>query len=104
MKVTFANACCSGGGVYLYIGSLDNGLFFLASDDYVSFDISIVDTQPDFENGFYNDFLGSHAVNFFEGEADNERKLFLSVLKWILKNKPEGNYCKSDLEARLERF
>lgn len=104
MKVTFANACCSGGGVYLYIGSLDNGLYFIASDNYISFDILLVDVVPDFENSFYNDFMESHAVDFLKCKANSERSLFRSVLKWILKNNPEGNYCKSDLKARLGKF
>lgn len=98
-NVVFANACYSGGGIYLYIGKLNNGMFFIASDEG---DLSIMDKEPTFD--YDMDFFNAHVVEYVDSESKEFSRDFKAILNWILSNNPSGNYNKAELESRIMRY
>ena len=98
MIVTFANACYSGGGIYLYNGALEDGRYFLASDD---FGIALFDVMPDFD--YDMSFFDAHVIDFIEIDSEDHKVLFSSIFSWIETNQPEGNYNIEEIKARKEK-
>lgn len=98
-NVTYANACYSGGGIYIYIGKLKNDMFFIASDEN---DLSIMDKEPTFD--YDMDFFNAHVVEYIDSDTIEFTQGFKAILNWILENNPEGNYSRTDLKNRLSKF
>lgn len=105
LKIENVTPIYTGGGIYVYIGELSDGNYFIASDqsfvgDY--FDIRIVDENPaDYEEDFINvTWQEEHLVSdVVGGEA---REFTIQLLEWVLENCPEGNYQLGDIEAMLD--
>lgn len=95
MKVTFANACYSGGGIYLYIGALNDGKYFFASDE---FGAVYMDVMPDFN--YTMEFFDSHCIGYIEDDSEELKELFTLIYKWIEENAPEGNHNIDELSDR----
>ena len=105
LKIENVTPIYTGGGIYVYIGELSDGNYFIASDqsfvgDY--FDIRIVDENPaDYEEDFCDvTWQEEHLVSdVVGGEA---REFTIQLLEWVLENHPEGNYQLGDIEAMLD--
>lgn len=91
----------TGGNSYCFIGQTDTG-YFLATD--AEYDIRMVNTNPwlaphwdkiweyDWQKKhIVQDVLHKDALVFFE-----------AMLKWIMTNRPDGNYDMNDILARLQ--
>lgn len=98
-NIVYANACYSGGGIYIYIGKLDNGTFFIASDEG---DLTIMDTEPTFD--YDMDYFNDHVVEYVDSDTVEFSQNFKAILNWILTNKPEGNYSSSEIYSRILKY
>jgi hypothetical protein len=96
-KIKNANACYTGGGIYIYYGELENGLFFRACDDWESIEICNADTSTE-EADFY-EFYENHTIESIGG--NDYISFWNNMLLWIIHNAPKGNYNASELENRI---
>lgn len=103
MKYSFKKVypCYSGGGIYLFVGQLADDTSFVA--DGLGFDTRLLDTnvfKVDWDNELWDaDWQESHKV----ADLDDTKSLefFEDMLKWIIANKPEGNYNTHDMKNLL---
>lgn len=96
-----ATACYTGGGIYIYYGQLESGLYFRMWDDCET--IYICDADTSAEEAEYTEFYEQHTREELTGEAF---KIFWNqTLLHIINGKPAfdkwSNYQKSDLEHRI---
>lgn len=94
MKVKTANACYTGGSIYVFYGELENGNYFMF-DSFYEF-IEVFDTEIDLEESFYSEWMDEHRVTTLTGEE--AFKLCEAALNWIISNRPDGNYSVEDIE------
>ena len=96
-----ATACYTGGGIYIYYGQLESGLYFRAWDECEA--AYICDTDTSTEEAEYNEFYEQHTTAELTGEAF--KTFWNQMLLHIIGGKPAfdkwNNYQKSDLERRL---
>lgn len=105
-KVVAAEASYTGGGIYVFLGELSDGTYFIA--DYPYFDLRIVNEDP--RPTYWDDDADTSAGYVPWQEAhlikdipnDTTKKFFKDMFKWILKNDPEGNYNSGDIEDMLD--
>lgn len=97
MDIKNANACYTGGGIYIYYGQLENGLYFRACDEWEEIEICNADTRT--EEADYYEFYQEHSVKTLVG--DLYEKFWNDMLNWILSNNPSGNYSEFELEERI---
>ena len=100
-KIKSATACYTGGGIYIFYGQLESGLFFRAWDECEA--AYICDTDTSTEEAEYAEFYEQHAVQEITGEAF---EIFWNqILSHIIGGGPAfdkwSNYLKSDLEERM---
>ena len=96
-QIETATAIYTGGGIYIYRGKLKNGLYFSSCDTWESVVFCNADTYTD--EADYMEFYEQHQVEEITGK---EYELFFNkMLKWIIKNEPDGNYMSPDLERRI---
>ena len=103
MNIAYANAECSGGGIYIYFGALDDGNYFLADDSYMEY-VQFLDTDPSkvFDESLYPEWQNNHRIGDYSGQ---KAKDFLKdVLSWICDSRPSGNYNVTELESRLAKL
>jgi len=101
-KVKSANACYTGGGIYMYYGKLNNGNHFLCWTDWEEYVLELdadPGTDENIEEAGYEDWQQAHTVR--ELPVMESYKTLLSALKWIVKNEPVGNYSVSDMERDI---
>jgi hypothetical protein len=96
-----ATACYTGGGIYIYYGQLENGLFFRTWDECETVYICNSDTST--EEAEHADFYELHTVEEITGEAF--KAFFNQIISHVLNEGPVFdewcNYSKSDLEHRI---
>ena len=97
MKIKNANACYTGGGIYIYYGQLENGLFFRACDDWDFIELCNADTST--ENADYIEFYEEHSKGTIVGKE--YEILWNNMILWIMHHAPQGNYNINDLEKRI---
>lgn len=95
----------SGGGIYLFLGELNNGNSFIADTNCYSVRIldlgtCSIDSVSD-EELFQTDFQEYHLVK--DLNEPESLLFFLKVLKWTLDNFPKGNYTIADIESHFEK-
>lgn len=98
LKIKECNACYTGGGFYLFTGILEDGRYFVCDNecefiDYLSEPFNVEDSSYTDEK-WDSIFLGS----------DERKECFVDVLKWIINNKPSGNYQLEDIKKILSDF
>jgi hypothetical protein len=96
-KIKNANACYTGGGIYVYYGELENGLFFRACDGWEFIELCNADTST--EEADYIEFYDEHRVETLNGCEFNA--FWNKMLNHIVENRPDGNYQAYELEKRL---
>ncbi len=97
-----ATATYTGGGIYIYTGQLDNGDYFMSNDSFVEYvEFFNADPYAEFEESCSEEWQSRHHIGDYSG-TDAER-FYKEVLKWIIANKPEGNYQVYELETRLSK-
>lgn len=98
-KIFRATAYYTGGGIYAYYGTLDNGQHFITSDDWEG-TILITDEKPEAENIGDVDWQEQHGIIELYDHAD----FMVKVIDWILTNKPVDNYDDGELQHRLAKY
>jgi hypothetical protein len=100
-KIKTATACYTGGGLYIYYGQLESGLYFSAYDEWES--VYICDADTSVEEAQYETFYDQHTVE--ELTKDNFRSFWNAMLLHIinggLSHGEWHNYLTSDLEERI---
>lgn len=98
-NVKKATAEYTGGGFYRYTGSLGNGLYFMAADDWMDY-VLILDADPDedFDQAGYEDWQNAH--RFSEMCGKDAEDFLKAVFEWIIAITPDGNYCTGDIIER----
>ena len=99
MKIKHATAIYTGGGIYIYYGQLNNGLYFRAGDGWEWISICDADTSVDDAN--YIEFYEEHEIENLVN--DDYVSFWNNMLKWIIDNKPDGNYISCELEDRITK-
>jgi len=91
--------CYSGGGIYIFTGSLSNGDYFISSSDM--YDIRLINVNPDdydlCEEVCMAEWQEEHLVRDYECGSDESRQFILDMFEWILEHRPEGDYLESDI-------
>ena len=105
MKIKNVNPEYTGGNIYCFTGELENGNYFLAdcpiSADY--YDLRIVNENPD--NYDSNDvWTEEWQMDHFVKDITHCKGFIKDMLKWIIKNKPSGNYLVYDMQTILENI
>ena len=100
-KIKTATACYTGGGIYIYYGQLETGLFFRAVDDWDV--IYICDSNTEAEEAEYSEFYEAHAVEEITG--DNFKNFWNTMLSHILDGGAAhgrwSNFSPSELKDRI---
>ena len=65
MKIKNATAIYTGGGIYIYYGQLENGLFFRACDGWDF--IELCDSDTSTEEADYYEFYEEHSQGTISG-------------------------------------
>lgn len=103
-KIKTATAVYTGGGVYIYYGQLESGLYFRAVDDWDV--IWICDADTEAEEADYGEFYDAHTVEEITTESEDFKIFWNAMLDHILGGKPThgkwSNFSASDLEHRYE--
>ena len=101
-KIKTATAVYTGGGIYIYYGQLESGLYFRTFDD--SEVIYICNSDTEAEEADHGEFYEAHTVEELTGE---DFKIFWNTMlthiingcaahgKWL-------NFSKDELENRFE--
>lgn len=101
-KIKSATACYTGGGIYIYYGQLENGLYFRSTDFWDV--IWICDSDTEAEEADYSEFYEAHTVEEITNE-DEHKAFFNAIISHILDGKPAhgdfNNYDPGDLVARI---
>ena len=96
-----ATACYTGGGIYIYYGQLESGLYFRTWDECETVYICNSDTST--EDAEYSEFYEQHTTEELTKEAF--KAFWNQILLHIIDGKPPfdkwSNYQKSDLINRI---
>ncbi len=100
-KIETATACYTGGGIYIYYGQLESGLYFLACDECEA--ISICDADTSTEEAQYPEWQEQHTVEELMGENFEcfWNAMLLHIINGGLSYDEWHNYLTSDLEERI---
>lgn len=96
-NIKTATAIYTGGGIYIYYGQLENGLYFRACDGWDIISICNADTSTD--DAEYGEFYDKHEIGTINGYQFEE--FFNDMILWIMHEKPDGNYNVDELEKRM---
>ena len=96
-KIKTATADYTGGGIYIYYGQLENGLYFRTCDVWES--IAICTEPTDTEEADYQEFFDEYMTEELTGST--YETLWDEIIEWIIMNGPKGNYIDYELENRL---
>lgn len=99
-KIKTLTACYTGGGIYIYYGQLENGLYFRSADEWGCIAICTEDTSV--EAADFPDFYDKYMI---EEIIDNRYNDFMTQFyEIIIDKKPAGNYCITEMETRYQRL
>lgn len=98
----------TGGGIYCFLGQIDDCTWFLASD--AEYDVVILNSDPwlavDNETGeqlcWFSDWQEEHLIENLDEQDSLD--FFSDMLNWIEDNEPNGNYLMSELELDMEEI
>ena len=84
-KIKEAEYAYTGGGIYVIVGELENGNFFMHDASF--YDTRILTERPDFENDdvWYPEWQEEHLIEDLNTKKDGAF-FFLQAYKWIKKN------------------
>ncbi len=90
----------TGGGIYCFLGQIDDNRYFMADDD--CFGVMIVDSDPTlaYEECWYADWQEEHKIE--ELDEDDSLSFFREMLIWIMYHEPKGNYDMDEIERDFE--
>lgn len=93
-----ANAEYTGGGIYRFTAQLNDKRFVLGNTEWD--EIYITDEDPDTtEESWYSEWCDKHIMETLKDEKYAE--MINELIKWILENKPDGNYQAWEIERYI---
>lgn len=92
MKINDVTTEYTGGGIYIFMGELDNGIYFMCDDMYINF--LNADPRKAGEAVYYIEWQEEHEADF----EVNFPNFFIYMCEWIEANKPY------DYDASIERM
>ena len=96
-----ATACYTGGGIYIYYGQLESGLYFRTCDDCEM--VYICDSNTSTEEAEHSEFYEQHTIEELTGEIF--KAFWNQIILHVINGKPAfdkwNNYQKSDLDRRI---
>lgn len=102
-KIKTATAVYTGGGIYIYYGQLESGLFFRTFDD--SEVIYICNSDTEAEEADHSEFYEAHTVEEITG--DEFRDFWNAMLSHIINGCAAhgkwSNFSRDELESRYEK-
>ena len=102
-QIKTASACYTGGGIYIYYGQLESGLYFRTADEYFGIDICDADTAS--EEADYLEFYEAHGVEEIPESSEDFKPFWNTMLQHIIDEKPRHgdgrNYAAYELERRF---
>lgn len=102
-EIKTANACYSGGGIYIYYGQLESGLYFRANEDFETIYVCDANASVAEEEANWPEFYEQHTVEEITGEAFVN--FWNRMLTHIINGGPSfdewNNYSKSELESEI---
>ena len=103
-RIKTATAVYTGGGIYIYYGQLESGLYFRTADEYWGIDICNADTEAD--EADYSEFYEVHLVEEIPAESEEFKLLWNAMLSHILDGGAAhgkwSNYSPDELKRRYE--
>ena len=101
MKVIEANATYTGGGIYQYTGVFDNGNYFQTWTDYEEYVQELnIDPHKNWDDNDDEEWQNEHMVAEHYGQEATE--ILKEAMKYIIDNKPLGNYSVGEVEDALK--
>ena len=101
LKIKTATACYTGGGIYIFYGQLENGLWFRAWDECEA--AYICDSDTEAEEAETLEFYEEHMIQELTG--DKFRDFWNAILSHVLNGGEAygkwSNYSPDDLERRI---
>lgn len=104
-RFTSVSPCYTGGGVYVFTGSLANGSYFIATNDM--HDIRELNEDPDqydFEETLQAEWQEKHLLKDYDCGSEESKQFFSDMYSWIFHNKPKGNYSMDELMADFLKY
>lgn len=88
------DTCYTGGGIYVFIGRLTNGNYFMAETG--QFDVRLLNEIPDWDNeeNWFEEWQLEHLVKDLNSETESPA-FFIDMLTWVLSNGTD--YYKPDI-------
>ena len=101
MKVIEANATYTGGGIYQYTGVFDNGNYFQTWTDYEEYVQELnIDPHKNWDDNDDEEWQNEHMIAEHYGQEATE--ILKEGMKYIIDNKPLGNYSVGEVEDALK--
>lgn len=98
-KIKTVNACYTGGGIYIYWGTLENGAYFRACDDWDLIWICDDDTSLENDDANFPEFYEEHTI---EEIYNNDFIAFWNImLSRLIESNENGNYSREELKNRI---
>ena len=96
-----ATACYTGGGIYIYYGQLENGLYFRACDEFDA--IYICNANTSTEEADYCEFYEAYTVEELKGELFKNfwNKMLLHIIDKKTAFDECNNYSTNELKNRI---
>lgn len=103
-KISKAFPCYTGGGIYIYLGELADGRGFVAYDLAVG-EVGGIAITPEFQENYFDDDyeLQDHVITELDDESENAFDFWNAMIDWIIKNKPQNDYCNYQMYDIEER-
>lgn len=104
MKIKSVEPIYTGGGIYIFLGAVDDN-YFIA--DSLECDVRIVDEDPrnhtDDERFGYEEWASAEwqEEHLVKDLTSDRKTFFVDMLRWVFNNEPDGNYLMSDIDYLL---
>ena len=101
MRVIYANATYTGGGIYQYTGQFDNGNYFQTWTDYEDY-IQELDVNPEenWDDNSDEQWQNEHMVAEHYGSEATE--ILMAAMLYIIAIIPVGNYSLGEIQDALD--
>lgn len=100
MRLIKATAEYTGGGVYILYGKTATGSYWMGGLDDMIYSIELDADPTATEESGYPEWQETHKIKDYPTE--DALKHIEAALKYILANKPKGNYAPGEIKTRLD--
>ncbi len=101
----------TGGSIYVILGGLTDGTYFMLDYDPLGVGGILVDADPRVEKThsgdlacFYPDWQNDHLIKYFDDDSPELLSLVDAMLRWLTENNYDGNYSLGELYDFRKRW